>query len=572
MKLLRDFMSVVSLSLILTLLSGVSYSKAVAGNQVNPIPFVNTPLVPDSVAPGGSDFKLTVNGTGFISSSVVQWNGKPLATNFVNGSQLSAVVPAANIAVAGTATVSVLNPAPGGGTSNLGIFDIRKPFSAASFDYYSNLETGSSPNWVITADLNRDGKPDLITALEGDNAISVSLGNGDGAFQPPVPYSVGGVPIAMVAVDLNNDGNLDLVVTRGATFVSALLGNGDGTFQKQLDNDLGDLGAYLAAGDFNNDGKLDLAVPLSSGKVAVLLGNGDGTFQPQLLFDAGSNRAMAAAIGDFNNDGHFDLAVSVFGDGVVSVLLGNGDGTFQPALTNQTPFGPTTVVSADLNGDDALDLVVGSFSGGFSVLLGNGDGTFHSRVDYSTDLGSFGLSTIDLNGDGKLDIVVPDLSGVTTFLGKGDGTFVRRSDFATGKNRTGIAVQDFDGDGMLDIATANHGGSTLSLLKQVNSVLSRTYVKFGNVKVGTKSSRNVTMTNIGKMPITITEIVILGDSKQAYKQSNDCGSQVAPGAHCKITIAFKPTRPDPYRQARVRITDSAVDVPQKIFLTGRGIN
>src|SRR5438876_12422596 len=78
--------------------------------QSNPVPFVNQPLVPSAVAPGGPDFTLTVNGTGFVSGATVNWNDTPLATNFVSASQLTATVPAANTALNGTASITVLNP------------------------------------------------------------------------------------------------------------------------------------------------------------------------------------------------------------------------------------------------------------------------------------------------------------------------------------------------------------------------------------------------------------------------------------------------------------------------------
>ena len=81
----------------------------------NPVPFVNQPLVPDATAPGGPDFTLTVNGTGFVSGAVVDWNGSSLTTQFVSSGQLTATVPAADVAAPRTASVTVVNPAPGGG-------------------------------------------------------------------------------------------------------------------------------------------------------------------------------------------------------------------------------------------------------------------------------------------------------------------------------------------------------------------------------------------------------------------------------------------------------------------------
>src|SRR6266446_1260523 len=83
--------------------------------QSNPVPFVNQPLVPSAVAPGGPAFTLTVNGTGFVSGAVVNWNGSPRSTTFVSGSQLSAAISAADISSPSTAAISVVNPLPGGG-------------------------------------------------------------------------------------------------------------------------------------------------------------------------------------------------------------------------------------------------------------------------------------------------------------------------------------------------------------------------------------------------------------------------------------------------------------------------
>src|SRR5258708_36347000 len=100
-----------------------SYSLPLVGQNIpNPVPLINNPLVPTSTAPGGQAFTLTVNGTGFIPGSVVDWNGAALITAFVSGSQLTATVPASDITRAGTASITVMNLAPGGGISNVAFF------------------------------------------------------------------------------------------------------------------------------------------------------------------------------------------------------------------------------------------------------------------------------------------------------------------------------------------------------------------------------------------------------------------------------------------------------------------
>ena len=106
-------------SRILSLFSAIGVCVALVmpvcltAQPANPVPLINQPLVPAAATPGGAAFTLTVNGTGFVSGSVVQWNGSPLATTFVSGSSLTAAVPASDIATASTASVTVVNPSPG---------------------------------------------------------------------------------------------------------------------------------------------------------------------------------------------------------------------------------------------------------------------------------------------------------------------------------------------------------------------------------------------------------------------------------------------------------------------------
>jgi IPT/TIG domain-containing protein len=94
----------------------------------NPVPALTT-LAPASATAGGPAFTLTVNGSSFVSSSVVQWNGAARTTTFVSNRQLTAAIPAGDIAANGTAQVTVRNPAPGGGTSNALTFTINRLFT-----------------------------------------------------------------------------------------------------------------------------------------------------------------------------------------------------------------------------------------------------------------------------------------------------------------------------------------------------------------------------------------------------------------------------------------------------------
>jgi len=540
----------------------------------NPVPLINQPLVPDATAPGGAGFTLAVHGTGFVSGAVVNWNHSSLATTFVSDSRLTASVPASDIAAANTASVTVLNPSPGGGTSNVMFFEVTPSSPSIALSAPSAFGAGTDPDSVAVGDFNGDGKLDLAVANEGSGNVSVLLGNGHGTFQAAVDYGAGTDPDSVAVGDFNGDGKLDLVVANGGSNnISILLGNGDGTFQAAVNYGVGSgsVPTSVAVGDFNGDGKLDLAVANElSNNVSILLGNGDGTFQAAVNDGAGST-LFAVAVGDFNGDGRLDLAVADAVSDYVSVLLGNGDGTFKTAVQYVAGFEPLSVAVADFNGDGKLDLAVANYeSNNVSILLGKGNGTFQAAVDYGT--GTPGSVTVgDFNGDGKLDLVVGGADGdnvsiVSVLFGNGDGTFQAAVNYGTGAGPTSVAVGDFNGDGRLDLAFP------ASLLLQTPfASLSSSNLNFGNQLVGTTSAANtVTVSNPSGLALTISSIAVTGTNAADFSQTNTCGTGLAIGASCTITVTFKPAQTGP-RTASVTITDNAAGSPQTIGLSGTGL-
>jgi hypothetical protein len=133
---------------------------------------------------------------------------------------------------------------------------------------------------VIAADLNGDGFPDLVTANYSGNTVSVLLGNGDGSFKPQVTYSTGpsSVPAAVAVADFNADGVPDLVTAdEGSNKVSVLLGKGDGSFQQRIDYATNGSGPRdVAVADFNRDGFADVVTAdYNIGRVSLLLNAAD---------------------------------------------------------------------------------------------------------------------------------------------------------------------------------------------------------------------------------------------------------------------------------------------------------
>lgn len=252
-------------------------------------------------------------------------------------------------------------------------------FSGTPVSYPAGYTCPSCPIFAAVAELNGDGKNDVVKANYVGDDVSVFLGNGDGTLQPPVNYSTRDGPESVAVGDLRSDGKLDLVTANQAGTVSVLLNNGDGTFQAHVDYATIGPASFVAIGDVNGDGKPDLVATCpGNNAISILLGNGDGTFQPHTDFGVGGN-PTSVALGDFNGDGILDLAVAN-GSGTVSVLLNNGNGTFCDH-TLQLQYGsfypPMAIATADFNGDGKLDLALSSVGGLSWVLLGNGDGTFH---------------------------------------------------------------------------------------------------------------------------------------------------------------------------------------------------
>jgi Bacterial Ig-like domain (group 3)/FG-GAP-like repeat len=492
MKRIKIVLSMLSLALI-----GPEYLLALGGT--NPVPLINEPLVPAAVAPGGSAFTLTINGTGFVSASVVNWNGTARATVFVSTSQLTASISASDVATASTASVTVVNPTPGGGVSNVAFLQVTTAAETVVLGQSAVLQSPTVGGRQAVGDFNQDGKLDL--AATDFSGVWILLGNGDGTFQAPFFNAVGSTLGGVVLGDFNGDGKLDVAGLRDGT-VTILLGNGAGSFQPPIATPIDaslTRTSWLAAGDFNHDGKLDLVVGNQSGNaVTVLLGNGDGTFQPFVDYATGPE-PTAVVIGDFNGDGNLDLATANFGSfggNTVSILLGNGDGTFKPHVEySTTDHGPLSLLAADFNGDGKLDLAVDCSCGHSSVcgrpgtvavLLGNGDGTFKPAVIYDADQFPYTVTVGDFNGDGKLDLALTDLDSakISFLLGNGDGTFQPHFDVPLLNSNTGVSggpvglvTGDFNGDGLLDLVTNNtstSGQHLVDLLLQMRIATSTT--------------------------------------------------------------------------------------------------
>ena len=348
----------------------------------------------------------------------------------------------------------------------------------------TTYETGGQPASVALADLNGDGKLDIVVAESGGGSngqgdVAVLLNKGGGVFQPAVKYAAGNGPISIAIGDVNGDGAPDIVVANNNDgTVSVLLGSSNGTFAAPANYSVGALAQGIILADFNGDGNLDIAVGAENQaagtyQVSVLLNKGNGKFAKAVAFAAPRNPSSLVAW-DFDGDGNLDLAAADGSGNEVGILHGNGDGTFVWTATYAVDLKPASLVVTDFNNDGIADIVVASGndsilgpdtgSGNISVLLGNGDGTFRGTKIYPAGEGTNSVTIADFNKDGNADLVVANQFGnpfVELYQGNGDGTFGAGTILHPFGAVKSLVSADFDNDGNPDLAAIGANGSVL---------------------------------------------------------------------------------------------------------------
>lgn len=368
---------------------------------------------------------------------------------------------------------------------------------SSSFGSRTSLAVGIHPNSLATADFDGDGRSDLAGVLVDANEVAV-LRNGSQSgnirFMAADTFAAGLAPRAIVTADLNGDGKPDIVVANVNDNSVAVYQNASApgaiSFQPKMDIGTGSHPVYVAAADMDGDGMIDLVTADSSADSVSLFLNttsvtGPISFAARVGLSAGSGPSWIV-LGDLDGDGRPDMVVC---DAVSNKFLiyrntsVPGAISFSPAASFPTGASPLCAAIADLDGDGLPEVIIcRSGSSGLAVFRNmSAAGTISLDVPVTIGAGgsATGISISDVNGDGKPDITIADaLSNSALVLQNasvgGKITVMPPVMFNAGPAPTSIVAGDFDGDGKPDMALASYSGSppdSVAVLRNLTGLL-----------------------------------------------------------------------------------------------------
>lgn len=352
------------------------------------------------------------------------------------------------------------------------------------------IPVGKGPGAIAVADVNHDGKPDIIVANVDDGTVSVLLGDGKGHFRtaPGSPFPCNAKPNDIAVADMNGDGNPGLVIANHQTpYITVLLGDGKGGFKPSPHSPFATK-SYphphgVVVGDFIGDGK-PAVVTDSWGNNQILLIPTDGKgnlILPGKFFPADLHTDSGVRAADFNKDGNLDIVTVNQNAGVVGLQLGDGRGGFQKAPGSPFPAGTAAweFTVGDINGDGNPDVVVVPNEQhltdpkqlGVRVLLGDGKGGLSPMRGSPFSLagceGPDGVAVGDIRGNGLHDIVVSCAQNdkLFFFMRMKHGAFkISTWSVPTGWGWPGLALADLTGNGKDDVIVSNNNQGTVTIL------------------------------------------------------------------------------------------------------------
>ena len=368
-----------------------------------------------------------------------------------------------------------------GDAGNIGILI---GYGNGTFGPQMTYSTGSisAPCSMTVADFDDDNRLDIAVTLFRTGDVAIYFGDGNGHFQRGRLYSTGveSGPYGIAVADLNNDQQLDIVITlKSISNIAVLIGYNAADLENETIYSTGSAPQpySIVINDLNDDKRSDIIVANSgTNNVAVLFGFGNGTFGTQMMYSTGvDSHPQYVITGDWNDDNHPDIVTTNLKYDSISMLTGYDNGTFEidAIYPNRIGSHPSAVIFGDINNDNRSDLViVNTGTDSITILRGFDLVSFENQIKYqnANDLRPGAIITADFNDDNYLDIGATFYKSgngnVAVLLGYGNGSFGVMMNYPTGNGSVPIAlaVGDFNNDKRLDIAVANYLTNSIGIL------------------------------------------------------------------------------------------------------------
>jgi hypothetical protein len=498
--------------------------------------------------------------------------------------------------------------------SSIIIYSLEKYFlSFAVLTFATNHASAEfGPQQIITtsatdvmdafpADMDGDGDIDILAAKPGNpffggGAVVLYRNNGNGSFTELTPFTNGPTTLVsnIVASDLDNDGDLDVVLGSSGTRsggVRVYRNNGSLRFTRTFDNESAPYLWDIHLGDVNNDNRTDIIFGLGGDfdQIGIYFNSGNlynwGGLIPAKTGTGTGDEPRNIHLADIDGDGDQDIMSANYLSNQISYYPNGSIGGAGPSVVRLTSSsqtrGPRNVRTGDIDGDGILDFISTSvLDGKVAWYKGSGDGAFGSQKiihTYSTrssgggvsgndPLGPRGLDVVDFDGDGDLDVFSTSEVGSTVCLheNKGGGSFGQAEIITNRANGVNLVTTiDMDGDGDLDVVSSSPGDNKIAwyetIIEQVPSFLS--YAVDGNSITITDCDASTSGELV--IPATIEGKPVTSIGNKAFDECTSLTSITIPDSVTSIVLrAFSGCT----SLTSITIPDSVTSIGDEVFI------
>jgi hypothetical protein len=380
-------------------------------------------------------------------------------------------------------------------SNNITILKNTSTTGTVSFNTKTDYITGTDPKRIAIGDLDGDGKPDIVvTNFNAGNASTISVfkntsNGGSISFAEKVDYSTGNGSIDVAIADLNGDGRPDLIVSSGNSGFFSFFKNisssaGTISFAAKQDYTLHSHPDNITIADIDRDGKPDLITSnFSDNTISIFRNNSTGGylfFDEKIDYPAGSNPSFITT-GDMDGDGKIDIILSNYSSGSISFFRNLGVRALVSFAPKQDLLtGVSNIAIADLDGDGKPDIFAGRGLNGKASILqntysGTGGFSFAPGVDFVASEYDTYVSVGDLDGDGKPELLVANTTANSVSIFKNRIGSPVISDVSATKASNGAAVTinglNFKGTTAVSFGGTPASSFTITSGKQIDAVV-----------------------------------------------------------------------------------------------------